>query len=101
RTLIDRMPHAKPIEIVFTGLRSGEKLDEELFGQGEPRDRRPKHPLVSHVDVPALDRDTLPVYRRATDSPAALGWMRARATFSPVRSPAETGVAADAEHSVG
>lgn len=43
-----------PVEIVYTGLRPGEKLHEELFGEGE-KDVRPLHPLISHVEVPALD----------------------------------------------
>ena len=51
RYLIDRAPG--PIEIIYTGLRAGEKLHEELFGDGE-RDIRPTHPLISHVDVPPL-----------------------------------------------
>jgi hypothetical protein len=41
------------IDIVYTGLRTGEKLHEELFGDGE-RDERPLHPLISHVAVPPL-----------------------------------------------
>jgi FlaA1/EpsC-like NDP-sugar epimerase len=44
----------EPVEIRYTGLRPGEKLDEELFGDGET-DRRPIHPLISHVEVPPLD----------------------------------------------
>lgn len=40
-----------PVEIVYTGLRDGEKLHEELFGHGEG-DLRPIHPLISHVLVP-------------------------------------------------
>jgi FlaA1/EpsC-like NDP-sugar epimerase len=44
----------QPVEVVYTGLRPGEKLHEELFGPGE-YDLRPLHPLISHVDVPALD----------------------------------------------
>jgi FlaA1/EpsC-like NDP-sugar epimerase len=42
------------IEIVYTGLRRGEKLHEELFGIGEVPDYRPFHPLVSHVVTPPL-----------------------------------------------
>ncbi|NNN21388.1 MAG: polysaccharide biosynthesis protein, partial [Acidimicrobiales bacterium] len=42
-----------PLDIIFTGLRPGEKLHEVLFGDGEPDDR-PFHPKVSHVDVPPL-----------------------------------------------
>jgi FlaA1/EpsC-like NDP-sugar epimerase len=46
---------ARPaVDIVYTGLRPGEKLHEELFGAGE-RDVRPLHPLISHVSVPPLD----------------------------------------------
>ena len=41
------------VEIVYTGLRDGEKLHEELFGDGEV-DTRPAHPAISHVDVPPL-----------------------------------------------
>ena len=41
------------IDIVYTGLREGEKLHEELFGDGEIG-QRPFHPLISHVDVPPL-----------------------------------------------
>jgi FlaA1/EpsC-like NDP-sugar epimerase len=40
----------RPIDIVFTGLLHGEKLAEDLFGDGEV-DTRPVHPLVSHVAV--------------------------------------------------
>jgi FlaA1/EpsC-like NDP-sugar epimerase len=46
-------PDTRP-EIVYTGLRPGEKLHEVLFGQGEV-DQRPVHPLISHVPVPPLD----------------------------------------------
>ena len=48
----------KRCEIVFTGLREGEKLHEELIGAGE-HDRHTAHPLISHVDVPPLDPERL------------------------------------------
>ena len=34
RQLVEQAPGA-PVEIVYTGLRPGEKLHEELFGDGE------------------------------------------------------------------
>jgi FlaA1/EpsC-like NDP-sugar epimerase len=40
-------------QIVYTGLGRGEKLTEQLFGDGE-QDWRPVHPAISHVPVPAL-----------------------------------------------
>jgi FlaA1/EpsC-like NDP-sugar epimerase len=43
----------RPVEIVYTGLREGEKLREVLLGAGEV-DERPLHPLISQVPVPAL-----------------------------------------------
>ncbi len=45
---------SRHVEIVFTGLRPGEKLTEDLLGKGEP-DHRPRHPLVRQVPVPVLD----------------------------------------------
>jgi FlaA1/EpsC-like NDP-sugar epimerase len=48
----------EPVEIRYTGLRQGEKLAEKLFGEGEV-DRRPYHPLISHVEVPPLDAGEL------------------------------------------
>jgi FlaA1/EpsC-like NDP-sugar epimerase len=44
----------RPVDIVYTGLRPGEKLTESLFGAGE-RGIRCAHPLISHVTVPPLD----------------------------------------------
>jgi len=44
---------AREIDIVFTGLRPGEKLTEDVLGQGEIAER-PRHPLIQHVPVPPL-----------------------------------------------
>lgn len=44
----------RAVDIVFTGLRPGEKLHEELFGR-EERGERPYHDKVTHTAVPPLD----------------------------------------------
>ena len=44
----------RDIDIVFTGLRSGEKLHEELFAAEESASRD-AHPLISHVPVAPLE----------------------------------------------
>jgi FlaA1/EpsC-like NDP-sugar epimerase len=46
------------LEVVFTGLRPGEKLHEDLLGSDED-DLRPHHPLISHVPVPAVDPEAV------------------------------------------
>lgn len=51
RQLMEILGNVAPI--VYTGLRAGEKLHEEMFGVGES-DERPFHPAISHVAVPAL-----------------------------------------------
>lgn len=51
RRLIERS--GRDIDIVYTGLRTGEKLHEELLGDGEP-DLRPNHPLITQACVPPL-----------------------------------------------
>ena len=48
----------KPIKIEVVGLRVGEKVHEELFGDGE-LDERPRHPLISHVSVKPIDQTCL------------------------------------------
>lgn len=48
----------KQVDIVFTGLRHGEKLHEELVGEGEG-DERPFHPMISHAHVDTLAPDRL------------------------------------------
>ncbi|WP_411720989.1 polysaccharide biosynthesis protein [Mycetocola sp.] len=48
----------KNIEIVFTGLRHGEKLHEELIGQNEIDERR-LHPKISHARVGGISPERL------------------------------------------
>ncbi|PFG30667.1 nucleoside-diphosphate sugar epimerase/dehydratase [Paramicrobacterium agarici] len=48
----------KDIGIVFTGLRDGEKLHEDLIGRGET-DSRPRHPKISHARVQSLAPEQL------------------------------------------
>lgn len=54
---------ASDIEIVFTGLRAGEKLHESLFGVDEESSTT-SHPMIRSVRIPALDPahvgDTVP-----------------------------------------
>ena len=47
-----------PVDIVYTGLRPGEKLTEDLLGTDEV-DHRPRHPLIRHAQVKPLDPNEL------------------------------------------
>ena len=49
----------KAIDIEIVGLRAGEKVHEELFGDGET-DVRSSHPLISHVQVPPVSSESIP-----------------------------------------
>ncbi len=51
----------RSVEIVYTGLRPGEKLHEVLLGADED-DHRPAHPLISHVRVPPLQVEQLAAF---------------------------------------
>ncbi|MGQ0481286.1 MAG: polysaccharide biosynthesis protein [Pseudonocardia sp.] len=74
---------ARSVEIRYTGLQDGEKLHEELFGEGE-RDLRPAHPAVSHVHVPSLDAREV---RRPVTAHAAAGLMARLAGPGPDQVP--------------
>lgn len=50
---------SRRVEIVYTGLRKGEKLDEILRSDTED-DNRPFHDSISHVQVPPLAADAVP-----------------------------------------
>lgn len=45
-------------KIVYTGMRDGEKVCEDMLGFGEV-DSRPEHPLIRQVDVPPLQSSRL------------------------------------------
>jgi FlaA1/EpsC-like NDP-sugar epimerase len=75
------------IQIVYTGLRPGEKLAEVLLGPDEP-DHRPHHPLISQAPVPPLDGAVLslldPTVPRQ-DLIAVLRWLAESPALSPAR----------------
>ncbi|TFD17788.1 polysaccharide biosynthesis protein [Cryobacterium sp. TMT2-23] len=48
----------KDIEIIYTGLRPGEKLHEELIGDHET-DARPIHPKITHARIAQIRPDDL------------------------------------------
>ena len=48
----------KKIEIIYTGLREGEKLHEELIGDSES-DERPLHPKISHTRIGSIAPERL------------------------------------------
>lgn len=69
----ERLAAAAPehIDIVFTGLRPGEKLHEDLISR-EELDIRRAHPLISHVGVPALSPAELDHFDPSTNDRAKL-----------------------------
>lgn len=72
-TLID-LSGRGDIEIVYTGLRPGEKLSEELFTAGEDI-RATDHALVSSVDVPQLAPEQVTKVDHLSPAEAAT-WMQ-------------------------
>ena len=62
----------REVDIVFTGLRPGEKLIEDLLGQGES-DQRPYHPLIRQVPVPPLSADQVTVLDPDADAGSCTG----------------------------
>jgi FlaA1/EpsC-like NDP-sugar epimerase len=64
-------PKSPKVDIVFTGLRPGEKLTENLLGPGET-DHRPCHPLICQVPVPPLDPDEVLALDPDADADAGL-----------------------------
>jgi FlaA1/EpsC-like NDP-sugar epimerase len=72
-TLI-RMSGRKDIDIIYTGLRPGEKLSEDLFSRHEDR-RATTNPLITSVDVPTL-RIAEVLLAELDNHKAAAVWMR-------------------------
>jgi dTDP-glucose 4,6-dehydratase len=64
----------RDIAIEFTHLRAGEKLHEELFGDGE-QDDRPFHRLISHATVPPLGHDNLDMDIDSLDADTVRHWL--------------------------
>src|SRR6185437_7259390 len=58
--------------IVYTGLRNGKKMHEDLFVEGDDRDHRPSHPTISHLAVPPLNSRALRATARTVGPSAAL-----------------------------
>jgi FlaA1/EpsC-like NDP-sugar epimerase len=66
----------RPVEMVYTGLRPGEKLHEILLGKDE-QDIRPVHHLVSHVAVPPLSPDDVRRMEPSEPVPSVIEQLRA------------------------
>jgi FlaA1/EpsC-like NDP-sugar epimerase len=77
KTLI-RMSGRRDIDIVYTGLRPGEKLSEDLFSAKEER-QASTNPLITSVGVPELDGAELHGMVFPSDH-GAVSWMCAQTT---------------------
>jgi FlaA1/EpsC-like NDP-sugar epimerase len=73
-TTLIRMSRRKDIDIVYTGLRPGEKMGEDLFSLSEDH-RATTNRLVTSVDVPALGIVQIAALDISTHQQAA-DWMR-------------------------
>ncbi len=83
RRLVATVP--RPVDIVYTGLRPGEKLYEDLLAPGE-QDERPFHPLIRHVPVAPLSPDAVTGLDPA-DCLAGLRAALAEGTSNPIPAP--------------
>jgi FlaA1/EpsC-like NDP-sugar epimerase len=73
-TTLIRLSGRKDIDIVYTGLRPGEKISEDLFSMDEDR-QATSNPLVNSVDVPTLDVEEVRSVKMENHK-AAAEWMR-------------------------
>jgi FlaA1/EpsC-like NDP-sugar epimerase len=76
------------VDIVYTGLRPGEKLAEDLLSADEV-DHRPRHPLIRHAQVKPMDPDEL-AELRSLDDEAALRRRLAECALADLANPAST-----------
>lgn len=81
RYMIERSGRA--IDLVFTGMRPGEKLHEALISGNESVDR-PFHPLISHARVPPLAETALAQSPRGSEREWLATWASAPSS-SPVQ----------------
>lgn len=77
----------RPIDVVYTGLRPGEKLHEVLFGADE-RGSSPIHPRIAHVAVPPLSARQLPVAKADATDADTIAVLREAVTRQDIRSTA-------------
>jgi FlaA1/EpsC-like NDP-sugar epimerase len=75
----------RPIEVVYTGLRDGEKLHEVLFGADEVGSS-PSHHRISHVAVPPLSVGQLPVPQAKASDAETLAMLKAAVAAQDIRS---------------
>lgn len=83
QTLI-RMSGRRDIDIVFSGLRPGEKLSEELFSQSEDR-RSTDHALVDTVEVPSLAGEVVSAVSFDSGEPGRQWMQREAMASNPAR----------------
>ena len=67
--------HIPPLEIVYTGLRAGEKLHEDLVASGEVGER-PFHPMITHVQVSPLTYELLATLDRPPNTKQLIDFLR-------------------------
>jgi FlaA1/EpsC-like NDP-sugar epimerase len=77
----------RPIDIVYTGMRPGEKLHEVLFGADEVGSS-PTHHRISHVSVPPLSVHQLPVAKPEATDAETIAVLREAVTRQDIRSTA-------------
>jgi FlaA1/EpsC-like NDP-sugar epimerase len=76
----------RPVDIVYTGLRPGEKLTEKLLSAGEA-DYRPRHPLIRHAKVTPLDPEQLSLLAVQGDEASLRRRLAECATETPQNEP--------------